>query len=163
MSKKTYNCTKCDFKAKSEAGLKTHGRFKHGEHSKSHKFDLNIETQEQANELVGHLSVMTATSGWLLLKQIMTGNIAVLEEMILDKKDAVTGEPLSDEDVDSARKTRGVMKEMVEMPEKLIKQFRKQQTGAEGVPTYDPYAVDVRQFNPSSRVGQPRASTLKTE
>jgi len=162
MSKKTHNCTKCDFKGKTAAGLKTHGRFKHGEHSKSQKFDLNIENREQANELVGHLSIMTATSGWLLLKQIMNGNISALEDAILDKKDAVSGEDLNNEEVEDARRTRSVMKQMTEMPEKLIKQFNQTQDGSEDVPTYDPYAVDVRQFNKTSRFGQPRASTLKT-
>ena len=162
MTKTTYNCKKCDFKGKTAAGLKTHGRFKHAEHSKSHKFDLNIENQAQANELVGHLSIMTATSGWLLLKQIMTGNISVLEDMILDKKDAISGEDLTDEEVEDARKTRSVMKEMTEMPDKLITQFNRHQSDGDDTPTYDPYAVDVRQFNPSSSVGQPRAGALKT-
>lgn len=161
MSKKNYQCERCDFKAKTLSGLKSHGRSKHGDTSKHTKFDLNIETQEQANELVGHLSVMIATSGWLLLKQIMNGNIARLEDIILDAKDPETGEKMTEDELSEARKTRAIMKEMIEKPESLIKQFR-EQVGVE-MPTYDPYAVDVRQFDANSMVGQPRASTLRTE
>ena len=161
MSKKLHKCERCDFQAKTLGGLKSHGRAKHGDSSKHTKFDLNISTPEQANELVGHLSVMVATSGWLMLKQIMNGNIAVLEEIILDGKDPDTGVKLSEDEIEGARKTRAIMKEMIEKPEQLIAQF-KQQAGME-MPTYDPYAVDVRQFNADSRVGQPRARTLTTE
>lgn len=159
MGKKTHKCKKCDFVAKSASGLKTHGRSKHGETSLHKNFDLNIQNDAQANELVGHLSMLIATSGWMLLKQIMNGNIAALEEMIIDGVDE-NNKRLSEDNLNDARKTRAIMKEMIEKPEDLIKQF-KQHAGTE-TPTYDPYAVDVRQFNPDSNVGQPRAGTLKT-
>lgn len=128
---------------------------------RSIKFDLNIVNQQQADELVMHMSQLISTSGWLLLKQIMEGNIAVLEEAIIERKDPVSGEILTDPQLDDARKKRALMKEMIGKPETLMEQF-KRQTGT-SAPTYDPYAVDVRQFSESSRFGAPKASTLKTE
>jgi len=163
MSKKqTHTCEKCQFEAKTIGGLKSHQRAKHGMGSgRGVKFDLNIDSQAKADELVEHMNILISTSGWLLLKQIMLGNIAILEEAIIDCKDPETGAKLTEDELGDARKTRAVMKEMVEKPEKLIEQFKRQ--AASQLPTYDPYAVDVRQFSESSRYGQPRAGTLKTE
>lgn len=162
MSKKTNKCENCEFQAKTAGGLKSHMRAKHNAGSgRSVKFDLNIVNQQQANELVAHMAQLIATSGWLLLKQIMEGNIAVLEEAIIERKDPVSGEILNDAQLDDTRKKRALMKEMINKPEQLMEQF-KPKTG-ENAPTYDPYAIDVRQFKESSRFGAPKASTLKTE
>lgn len=161
MSKTTFKCEKCEFEAKNAGGLKSHLRAKHGASSgRSVKFDLNITNQTQANELVEHMYILIRTSGWLLLKQIMEGNVAVLEEAIIDRKDPISGATLTEAELDDARKKRALMKELIGKPEQLIEQFRKQ--SAAPTPTYDPYATDVAQFNPRSTVGDPMASTLKT-
>lgn len=161
MSKEKHKCEKCGMEAKSAGGLKSHQRAKHGMGSgRGVKFDLNIDSQAKADELVEHMNILINTSGWLLLKQIMMGNIAVLEEAIIDRKDPETDMKLTDEELDEARKTRAVMKELIEKPEKLIEQFTRQ--ASIQLPTYDPYAVDVRQLS-RSNVGQPRAHTLTDE
>ena len=160
MSKQKNNCTQCDFKAKTASGLKTHARSKHRGGTQRHQsFDLDIKTPEQADELVAHMVQLQASTGWVLLKQIMLGNISVLESAIIDKIDPQTGNALTEENLDIARNKRGIMKEMVEKPQALIDLF-KRQTGVP-VETYDPYAVDVRQFSKNSNVGDPVARTLQ--
>lgn len=122
-------------------------------------FDLDIKDARQAEELVAYMMQLQASAGWLLLKQIMVGNIAVLESMILDRVDPQTGKPLTEDELDKVRDKRGIMKEMIEKPQQLIEMFKKQ-TG-QTVETYDPYAVDVRQFNKDSKVGNPVVRTLQ--
>lgn len=122
-------------------------------------FDLDIKDARQAEELVAYMMQLQACAGWLLLRQIMVGNIAVLEGMILDRVDPQTGKALTDAELDKVRDKRGIMKEMIEKPQQLIEMFKKQ-TG-KTIETYDPYAVDVRQFNKNSEVGSPVARTLQ--
>lgn len=160
MSKKKHNCTQCDFTAKSASGLKTHARMKHTQSKRHERFDLDIKSQEQSDELVAYMLEMTATSGWRLLKQIMENNISVLEAAIIDKTDPLSGEQLKEEEVEEARKKRNIMKELIEKPNQLIETFKRQAGIA--TPTYDPYATDVRQFNPHSNVGDPMARTLQS-
>lgn len=159
MKQKKYNCQKCDFVAKSSGGLTSHMRTHEPKEKRYQCFDLNITTQSQSDELVAHMLELTCTSGWLVLKQIVDGNIAVLESAIIERKDPRTGETLTDAELDEARKKRSIMKELIEKPQKLIEKF-KRQAGIE-TPTYDPYAVDVRQFNPNSNVGDPMAHPLQ--
>jgi hypothetical protein len=159
MKQKKYNCANCEFAAKSSGGLKSHMR-KHTEAPKRHqRFDLNIVTQEQADELVAHMANMVCTSGWMLFKQIIDGNIAVLENAIIERKDPVSGEKLTDAELDEARQRRAIMKELIGKPEQLMEKFKRQPTMK--TETYDPYAVDVRQFNPNSRVGDPMSHVLQ--
>lgn len=122
-------------------------------------FDLDIKNPAQAEELVAYMVQLQASAGWLLLRQIMQGNIAVLEAMIIDRIDMNTGNKLTEEQLDEARDKRAIMKEMIEKPQALIDMFKKQ-TGTP-VETFDPYAVDVRQFNKNSNVGNPVARTLQ--
>lgn len=153
-------CTQCDFTAKTKGGLKTHTRAKHTPVVQRHqKFDLDIKNQKHADELVAHMLNMVNTAGWALLKQITEGNIELLELSIIEGVDSHTGEKMSEEEVDEARRRRAIMKEIIEKPQQLIDQF-KRHADIE-VPTYDPYAVDIRQFNANSNVGAPRASTLQ--
>lgn len=162
MSKANTQCQHCKFKAKTASGLATHHRSKHSDKPKRHKkFDLEITSTAQAYEFIAHLNTMMNTAGWHLLVQITEGNIAVLEEAILERKDPQTKQRLSDEELEDARRKREAMKGMIERPQRLIDMY-KINSGA-NMPTYDPYAVDVRQFDKNSRVGQPSESTLKTE
>lgn len=130
---------------------------------KPHKiFDLNIKTQAQANELIAHLEIMKNTAGWLILKQILEGNMAVLERSIVLKKDPVTGEKLTDVQCDELRYKHGYLEELVGKPDELINMFKK--SGGIVVPTYDPYATDAKQLRgDGSVVGAPMAHTLGDE
>lgn len=121
-------------------------------------FDLQIKNQSQANELIAHLEVMRATAGWLIMKQIIEGNLATLERCIVLKQD-FAGAPIDDRACDELRMKHGYLEELANKPEKLIEQF-KQQVGLE-VPTYDPYATEAKQLRGSgSEVGAPKASPL---
>ena len=110
-------------------------------------FDLNVETKEQANELVAHLSQLQMVSGWLLLKQIMEGNIATLERCIIIKQD-IDGKPLTDDEADEYRRKRNVMEEMINKPQELIDTFQRKVNAP--LPSYDPYANDMGQFRRDS-------------
>lgn len=130
---------------------------------KPHKiFDLQIKNQAQANELIAHIEILKNTAGWLILKQILEGNMAVLERAIVVKKDPITGEKLTDSQCDELRFKHGYLEELVNKPDDLIETFKKQ-TGM-GVPTYDPYATDPKQLRgDGSVVGAPMASVLSDE
>lgn len=125
-------------------------------------FDLQIKNQQQANELIAHMEVMRATQGWHIMKQIIEGNLAVLERCIVTKRDAA-GNVLDDKACDELRMKHGYLEELKDKPETLIAQFKKQ-IGLE-VPTYDPYATEARQLRgeAGSEVGAPKASVLSDE
>ena len=122
-------------------------------------FDLVVDTQAKANEMVEHLTIMRNTAGWHLLKQILEGNMAVLENAIVTKTDPFTGEALGDDVCDQLRFKHAYLKELTTKPESLIAEFGK--TAGIEVPTYDPYATDPRQLRgDGSVVGAPMARTL---
>lgn len=151
-------CEKCEFTAKSTSGLKNHQRAKHGIGSgRSVRFDLNIRDKKQADELVEHMSNLICSQGWILLKQIIEGNVAVLEEAILDRKDPLTGEKMTEEELDDARRHRAIMIELVNKPDQLIEKFKEQ--GIQPLPSYDPYAMHLKESAHESDV----ENTLSTE
>jgi hypothetical protein len=124
-------------------------------------FDLEIKTKAQGEELAEHLKNLKVSSGWMIMKQILEGNLSLLERQIVTKKN-LNGEILTDADVDDLRKTHFVMEELVNKPDFLIAQLTKED-GA-GIPTYDPYASDARQLRGDpERIGSPMARTLITE
>lgn len=128
---------------------------------KPHKpFDLDIKTEAHALEMITHLEVLKNTAGWLLMKQIMEGNMAVLERAIITKK---LGEKvLTDVEVDDLRKSHSVMEELINKPDQLIEMFKK--NNVIGTPTYDPYASDPKQLQKDGlSVGAPMARTLTDE
>ena len=128
---------------------------------KPHKpFDLDIKTDAQALEMITHLEVLKNTAGWLLMKQIMEGNMAVLERAIITKK--IGDKVLSDTEVDDLRKSHSVMEELINKPDQLIEMFKK--NTVIGTPTYDPYASDAKQLQKDGlSVGAPMARTLTEE
>ena len=122
-------------------------------------FDLNVDTQAKANEMIEHLTIMRNTAGWHLLKQILEGNMAVLEDAIVTKTDPFTREALDDDTCDQLRFKHAYLRELTTKPESLIADFAKS-SGME-VPTYDPYATDSKQLRgDGSVVGAPMARTL---
>lgn len=107
------------------------------------EFNLEVTTDAQANELIEHMTNLQFTTGWLLLKKIMEGNIAVLEKMIIERIDIETGRELTDEELDVVRHKRKLMKELIEKPQSLIDKFKKKETV---IPSYDPYATEISTF-----------------
>lgn len=126
-------------------------------------FDLDISTPQKANDLIAHLEIMKATAGWLIMRQIIEGNLAVLEKAIVTKRDPETGVAIDDTACDVLRVKHGYLEELVEKPERLIGQFKKQ-AGME-VPTYDPYATESRHLRggEGSQAGAPMARVLADE
>jgi len=121
-------------------------------------FDLEIKNDAQAEELTGHLANLKVTSGWLILKQIIEGNMALLERAIVLKKDPETNAPITEAQVDELRFKRNYLEELAGKPDELIAKFKKQR-GIE-IPTYDPYATNAKQMR-GSEAGAPMASPLK--
>jgi len=105
---------------------------------KKHKaFDLSVDRPEQATDIINALKSLEQDRGWLLLKQIFEGNIAVLEGAILRKVDPESGAPLKEEECDRLRDRLAYLEELLAKPQTIIKQFSQKATE---VPEYDPYA-----------------------
>ncbi len=113
--------------------------------SVKHKaFNLDVKTKEQADTLIAHLTQLKLGAGWALMKQILEGNMAVLERAIITRIDPQTGTKLSEAQLDEMRSKHAVFGEVVEKPDQLIELFRKQSGGF--VPAYDPYHTDIKQM-----------------
>lgn len=101
------------------------------------KFDLSINRPEQATDVIDALQSLQQDRGWLLLKQIFEGNIAVLEAAILRKLDPEDGKtPLKEEECDRLRDRLAYLEELLNKPQEIIKQFSQK---APDIPEYDPY------------------------
>ena len=100
-------------------------------------FDLSVETPEQGIEIAIHLQNMMNTQGWHIMKQVLEGNIAILEQAIVRKKDPDTGELLTDEEVEDVRKNHNIMEQMLNKPQELVERFKKQDSTL--IPSYDPF------------------------
>lgn len=105
-------------------------------------FNLDIKTREQADTLIAHLTNMKLSAGWVLLKQILEGNMAVLERAIITKADPQTGMKLKEVELDELRSKHAVFGEVMEKPDQLIAVFRKQ--SGSPIPAYDPYHTDIK-------------------
>lgn len=105
---------------------------------KKHKaFDLSIDRPEQAAEIVDALQSLQTDRGWILLKQIFEGNIAVLEASILRKLNPDDGKtPLKEEECDRLRDRLAYLEELLDKPQSIIKKLTQ---GQPETPEYDPY------------------------
>lgn len=100
------------------------------------KFDLSLETEAHAPEIIAALTNLQLDHGWQLLKKIFEGNIAVLEGSILKKKDPETGEALSEDECDRQRDKLEYLEELVNKPQEIIKTLTAKNPE---MPDYDPY------------------------
>ena len=127
-------------------------------------FDLIIKSEEQANSLIEHLDNLQKSHGWMLLRQVLHENIALMERAIITKRWDVTDSEyrvLEESELDEMRFKRNYLEELIDKPQKLISQY-KTHMGIE-IPTYDPYATEARQLHPDGQdIGAPMAGTLKT-
>lgn len=100
-------------------------------------FDLSIDRPEQAADIIDALQSLQQDKGWLLLKQIFEGNIAVLEASILRKLSPDDGKtPLKEEECDRLRDRLAYLEELLNKPQEIIKRFNQPATET---PDYDPY------------------------
>lgn len=101
------------------------------------KFDLSFDRPEQAQDVIDALRSLQQDRGWLLLKQIFEGNIAVLEGAILKKISPDDGKTeLTEADCDRLRDRLAYLEELLGKPEAIIARFNQKQPE---VPNYDPY------------------------
>jgi hypothetical protein len=107
-------------------------------------FNLDIRTKEQGETLIAHLQLLKVAGGWMLMKQILEGNMAALERAIITKADPQTGTKLTEAQVDELRSKHAVFGEVVGKPDQLIELFRQQSGGF--VPSYDPYHTDIKKM-----------------
>ena len=149
MSTTTKKKFKCDYEGckkvcKSAQGLashkKTHSRVRH-RLEREENVDFNIETDEQAKEICAHLAQLESTMGWLYLKKMLQASMTVIERQIIMKK-TIEGEPLTEDEVDTLRKSYLAYEELVNKPAQLIENITKGSTPT--MPQYDPYARVLR-------------------
>lgn len=106
------------------------------------KFDLSIDRPEQAAEIIDALQSLQQERGWLLLKQIFEGNIAVLEAAILRKISPDDGKTaLKEEECDRLRDRLAYLEELLNKPQLIIASFNQKQPET---PEYDPYEKSKR-------------------
>ena len=146
-TKTEYKCEHvgCDKVCKSKQGLISHQRahltVSREKLERVENVDFNIETDEQAREICAHLAQLESTMGWLYLKKMLQASMAVIERQIIMKRD-VENQPLSEDDVDSLRKSYLAYEELVNKPAQLIENITIGNIPT--MPQYDPYARTVR-------------------
>ena len=149
MSTTTKKKFKCDYAGckkvcKSAQGLishkKTHSTVRY-RLEREENVDFNIETDEQAREICAHLAQLESTMGWLYLKKMLQASMAVIERQIIMKK-SIEDEPLTEDEVDSLRKSYLAYEELVNKPAQLIENITRGNIPT--MPQYDPYARTVR-------------------
>lgn len=125
-------------------------------------FNLDVRTPAQAETLITQLQMLKVSGGWVLMQQILEGNMAHLERVIITKVDPETGMKLSEAALDELRSKHAVFGELVGKPDELIEKFRKQSGGF--IPAYDPYHVSVKQMltDTKAAVEEESVGTLKS-
>lgn len=103
---------------------------------KRKKFDLSLESEAHAPEIVAALTNLEFDHGWQLLKKIFESNIAILEGSILRKIDPETNEKLSEDECDRQRDKLAYLEELVNKPQEIIKRLTQH---SPEMPEYDPY------------------------
>lgn len=103
---------------------------------KPKKFNLSIENERQGLEIIQAFQHLEVNTGWMLLRQIFDGNMAVLQEAILKKTDPESGKPIDEAACDRLRDRYSYLEEIINTPQKYIQKFGQSQPET---PEYDPY------------------------
>jgi hypothetical protein len=103
---------------------------------------FTVDTPEQAAEIAAHLSQLEVTTGWIFLKQMLMASMDVIERQIITKKDIDTGQLLTEDEVDSLRKSYLAYEELIDKPAQLIENLT--QGNRPTSPEYDPYSRVTR-------------------
>ena len=101
-------------------------------------FELGSITPEQADVLASHLEQMVQLPGWLLLKQVLEGNMAVIEKAIVTKIDPQTAQRMSEVEADEYRIQHAQINQLLKKPSELIQSFRGDKS-EKVVESFDPY------------------------
>lgn len=98
------------------------------------------EDQGVRDQYAEHLKTLTEHAGWKLMEQVIDANVEYLEKQILDKKNAETGQPLTDEQEEEMRKLRSLNLELKRKPFEIIEMLKnvKEETSDD----LDPYYRD---------------------
>lgn len=102
-------------------------------------FDLTDVSDETLQSYVSYLEQMLIHPGWKLMTQVLEGNLQVLERQIISKRQILTNNVLSDQEVDSLRDQHEILTELMEKPQELINRYKKDKDIIQS-PNYDPYS-----------------------
>lgn len=116
------------------------------------RFELGDVSRETARNYAEHLKHMVNVPGWLLLKQILEGNCARIERVIITRMDPETGAKLSETELDEYRIQLNQIERLIKQPYKLIEQYSPKE--GKITKTFDPYAqsTDSRELRSSEVV-----------
>lgn len=87
-------------------------------------------------EEIAALQFMQTTPGWKIVERILDANIQYLNDSIVAKRDIESGEALTEEECDDARKKRELSIELRDTPKTYIEKVSQSVERERG---YDPY------------------------
>jgi hypothetical protein len=109
-------------------------------------FDLTDVSRETLESYAFYLKELVNSAGWKLMSQVLEGNLSVLERQIITKKQVLTGNALTDEEVDKLRDQHEILTELMQKPHELIAKYGKPEEPTPS-PNYDPYGGDRSTVN----------------
>lgn len=98
-------------------------------------------TEISKAEKIAHLKALQASVAWGMILEVLRENKEYLERAILDGIDPETGEKLSPEEQDDARRKRGLTQDLMETPAGLIESISNATEGEDI--NFDPYHDDA--------------------
>jgi len=104
----------------------------------SKAFDLTDVSAVTLEGYAFYLKEMLNSGGWKLMEQVLEGNMALLEQQIIAKRD-LEGNDLTEDGVDLLRVQHAQIVQLIRTPRDLIKKYGKKED-AKGVVEYDPYS-----------------------
>jgi hypothetical protein len=116
-------------------------------------FDLSTTDKGVREVYAQYLESLTAQPGWMLLSTIMSENLKRLERIIITRRTEGSNEKLSEEDTEEYRIQHAQIEQTLNLPLKLIAEYRKKHNNA--VVSYDPYAqsLDVQEERKRAMAG----------
>lgn len=104
-------------------------------------FELSDVSRETAKVYAEHLANMVLSQGWLLMEQILKGNCARIERIIITRMEPETHAKLSEAELDEYRIQLNQIERLIQHPHDLIKQYKAVEEPV--TKTYDPYAAST--------------------
>ncbi len=94
------------------------------------------EIPEEPEEIISCLKSLKATRGWGILEKIFEDNIKYVETAILEEKDPISSEKLTEKEVNIARIKRSLNIDVLNTIDNYIKAIRENNSEPKN---YDPY------------------------
>lgn len=101
---------------------------------KAPKFDLSFKKTEENTKIIVAIESLKANTGWQFLVQVFNENMKVLADNIISKKEE--GKDLTNEEVDILRFKYEYLNEIMNKPDKFLKQLTRTDEREEDL---DPY------------------------